>query len=583
MKSNQSIFLKLAYKQGGWFILGILTAFASTQLLVTGNNMIAGVIDLVLQGKSIAFGEFIVKLLGMVVIGSLLAFLCTIAKNEFALMIQTNFKNMAARKILKLEYKYFDEKGSGSVLNKLVSDLNEVGKLFSETLPEYLTSLVMFMTITIYMLQMDLKLTAVVLVTYPIMLAISHYVSEKLMRFAKIRRAQLDERTEIAFDGINGMMIERSYNLFEPISKRLFAVIERIFENEASRTKLTSASYVLQQIICWIPRIGCYVFALLEVIHGAITVGEMIAFVALLDKVTRAISEFPFYMNDFKECQVSIKRLEEICNEADEASGTLDRIEEGDKTEKIIEFEKVSFSYDGERNIFENLTLDITRGSVVALVGASGQGKSTIFQIICGFYKPQSGKYKLCGRAFEEWHIEAARKEMALVSQNAFLFPESIEKNIAYGRPGATKEEIVQACKMANIHDFIIGLPKGYETIVGERGSLVSGGERQRIAIARAFLKNAPILLLDEPTSAVDVKTEAMIGEAIGRISKNKTVLIIAHRLSTIQNADEILVFDRGKIVENGTHEELLMERGIYANLYGKECLEGESLNERGA
>lgn len=583
MKSNQSIFLKLSYKERGWFILGILTAFASTQLLVTGNNMIAGVIDLVLQGKNIAFSEFIVKLLGMVIIGSLLAFFCTIAKNQFALMVQTDFKNMAARKMLKLEYKYFDEKGSGSVLNKLVSDINEVGKLFSETLPECLTSLVMFMTITIYMFQMDLKLTVVVLVTYPIMLAISHYVSEKLMKFAKIRRTYLDERAEIAYDGINGIIIGRSYNLYEPISQRLCRVIEKIFDNQVATTKISSASHVLQDVIGWLPKIICYVVALLEVIHGTITVGEMMAFVALLDEVTQAIGEFPFYMNDFKECQVSIKRLEEICNEADEASGALKSLEEWEKTEKVIEFEKVSFSYDGERNIFENLTLDILRGSTVALVGASGQGKSTIFQIICGFYKVKSGKYKLYGRQFEEWDIEAARKEMALVSQNVFLFPDSIEKNIAYGRSGASKEEIIEACKMANIHDFIMGLPKGYETIVGERGSLVSGGERQRLAIARAFLKNAPILLLDEPTSAVDVTTEAMIQEAIERLSKNKTVLIIAHRLSTIQHADEILVFDQGKIVENGTHEKLLMESGIYASLYGKECLEGEFLNERKA
>lgn len=583
MKSKESVFLKLAYKHGGWFIVGIVAAFLSSQLLVIGNTMIAGVIDLVLAGKSVVFSDFVFKLLGMVVMGSFLAFVCMVAKNQFAIMIQTDFRNTAALKMLKLEYKYFDEKGSGSVLNKLVSDMNEVGKLFSETLPEALMNLVMFMTITIYMVRMDLKLTAVVLVTYPIMLAISHYVSEKLMRFAKMRRARLDERTEIAFDGISGMMIGRSYNLFEPISKRLFAVIESIFENEASRTKLTSASYVLQQIIYWMPTIGCYVFALWEVIVGAITVGEMVAFVALLDKVTRAISEFPFYMNDFKECKVSIKRLEDICNEANEASGTLNRIEEEEQTQEVIAFEKVSFSYDGERNIFEDLTLNISRGSVIALVGASGQGKSTIFQIICGFYKVQSGNYKLYGRAFEEWDIEAARKEMALVSQNAFLFPESIEKNIAYGRPGATKEEIIAACKMANIHEFIMSLPQKYETVVGERGSLVSGGERQRIAIARAFLKNAPILLLDEPTSAVDVKTEAMIQEAIERISKNKTVIIIAHRLSTIQHADEILVFDQGKIVEKGRHEALLMKQGIYANLYGKECLEGESLNEREA
>jgi len=205
------------------------------------------------------------------------------------------------------------------------------------------------------------------------------------------------------------------------------------------------------------------------------------------------------------------------------------------------------------------------------LVGSSGGGKSTVFKIFCGFYKPQSGEYNLYGHNYDDWDCRAARKQFALVSQNVFLFPNSIAENVAYGRDDATLEDVIQACKNANIHNFIEKLPQGYDTYVGERGVKLSGGERQRISIARAFLKDAPILLLDEPTSAVDVATEELIQQALSTISADKTVITIAHRLSTIQNADNILVFSKGKIAESGTHEELMKANGVYSGLYRKE------------
>ena len=200
-----------------------------------------------------------------------------------------------------------------------------------------------------------------------------------------------------------------------------------------------------------------------------------------------------------------------------------------------------------------------------------GGGKSTVFKILCGFYLPDQGSYKLYGHAYEEWNVRELRKQFTLVSQNVFLFPGTIADNVAYGHEGATLDQVKEACKNANIHDFIEELPDGYDTTVGERGVKLSGGQRQRISIARAFLKAAPILLLDEPTSAVDVETEELIKDAIRKISVGKTVITIAHRLSTIENADRIFVFDHGKIAECGTHDELLKAGGLYQSLYTRE------------
>ena len=206
----------------------------------------------------------------------------------------------------------------------------------------------------------------------------------------------------------------------------------------------------------------------------------------------------------------------------------------------------------------------------MAFVGESGGGKSTIFHVLCGFHAKTGGSYRLLGRKIEDWNREALRKQLALVSQNVFLFPTTVEENIAYGNPAATHEEIVEACKKAEIHDFIMTLPDGYQTLVGERGAMLSGGQKQRISIARAILKNASILLLDEPTSAIDVETEQLIQKAINAVSEGRTCITIAHRLSTIVDADRIMVLKQGNIVESGTHEELLRLGGVYASMYGE-------------
>ena len=273
---------------------------------------------------------------------------------------------------------------------------------------------------------------------------------------------------------------------------------------------------------------------------------------------------------ELKECLVSVKRLNQLLAAPIEKTGTY---KGGLDTENAIEFSNVTFSYNQEENVLDGIDFVAKTATQTAIIGSSGGGKSTIFKLICGFYRANGGSYKLFGEDFEKWNLKSARECFSLVSQNVFLLPESIADNIAYGKKNATMDEIIKACKNANIHDFIMSLPQGYDTVVGERGVRLSGGERQRISIARAFLKNAPILLLDEPTSAIDVETEKLIQEAIDRISVGKTVIIIAHRLNTVIGADNIYVLSDGVIKESGTHNELLNQNGIYAELYGKQLL----------
>lgn len=272
-------------------------------------------------------------------------------------------------------------------------------------------------------------------------------------------------------------------------------------------------------------------------------------------------------MVDAASGMVCVKRMEEILTAAEEENGTETTPL---NTETVISFEEVDFGYAEDNQVLHKLSFEVKKGENVAFVGESGGGKSTIFHVLCGFYDKSAGNYRLLGRKIEDWNRDALRKQLALVSQNVFLFPTTIEENIAYGNPKATQEAIVEACKKAEIHDFIMTLPEGYQTLVGERGAMLSGGQKQRISIARAILKNAPILLLDEPTSAIDVETEQLIQKAIHAVSEGRTCITIAHRLSTIADADRIMVLKQGNIVESGTHEELLQLGGVYASVYGE-------------
>lgn len=570
---------KSALRYGYLLLLFLLFSFVLNEIVIMGNDLIAEATDSMLMGQEVSFAEVALPLLWMVAVGTAAAYIKSISGKHYSASVQREVRASLGRHLLRLPFSAFDEKGTGSILTRLVSDVEEMGRFFSEILPGLLVNLITVLTATVYLVQMDAALIAVLFASYPIMLVVADRLSKKLAELARKLRTRMDERTEKAYDAIQGMVVGRSCNLYELHKHKVDTVIDNMVAQACKSTRISSLGWVLKNVLTTIPVIFCYLFALYETGQGRITVGDMLAFTVILSRILYPLGDIVFCANDLRESGVSLKRIQEIFDREEEKKGgwitCMDGICEDAKSGGAIpavQWQNVHFSYEGEKehSVLNGMSFCVEAGRQTAFVGGSGEGKTTIFKLLCGFYEKDRGEYRLFGHPFEDWDLEAARSCFSEVSQNVFLLPGTIRQNVACGKENASEEEIVEACRNANIHDFIMSLPEGYDTSVGERGVLLSGGQRQRISIARAFLKDAPVLLLDEPTASVDVESEQKIQEAIERIAAGRTVIIIAHRLSTVRNADRIYVVSGGKIAEAGSHGELMEKQGIYAELYAK-------------
>ena len=566
------MFIKCVLRYSPLFILEMLLAWLLAKVVVEGSRLIGDTVDRLIAGEKLLYDSFMPYLLVLTVVGLLavflVAFLKSVAASYFSVKVQTLYKTIVAQKLYRLEYRYFDKNGSASVINKMNADIAEADALLGENLPFLCSNVVAVLTYAVYVGQMNFKLLLLMLLCYPMVLWISNKVVNKLISLKKVYRQKTDRITEIAQDCMSGILVLRSFGVEDYYGKKLDQAAEDLVENEEKRTRTSNNAILIRRILGWIPNIICAVYAYVLVSRGNISIGGLMSFIIILGRFVDSFVGLPFDIAEAREHWVCIRRIEDILGEKDEESGEHNC---GIPGSDALTFSKVSFHYTDNTPVLKELSFNIPEGKTIAFVGDSGGGKSTVFHLLCGFYKPCGGEYLLYGRNFADWNLEAARDRIALVSQNVFLFPGSIRENVAYANREADEETIREACKNARIHDFIMSLPKQYDTEVGERGILLSGGERQRISIARAFLKDAPILLMDEPTSAVDVDTETLIQEAMEKLSVGRTCVIIAHRLSTVRNVDKILVLRDGAIAESGTHGELLAAGGIYAAMYGKE------------
>ena len=476
----------------------------------------------------------------------------------------------------KLPFKFYDNKETGHIMTRMTSDLFEVCELAHHGPENLLISTVMIILSFSYLVTIDWILTLIIFACVPILVAVTMHYRKAMKKAFEDRRSSNSVINASVESSVTGIRVTKAYTNadreiekfqkgdceFVDASKRAYNAMAKF---HASTTFVTEVFNVFILIAG-----GLFLYS------GRITFGDYSTFIVSVNLFIGPVNTLIGFMEQFQNGVSGFKRFAEIMDEEPE-NDAEDAIELRD-VQGVLEFKNVSYSYDKTKEVLHNIDLKIEKGKKLALVGPSGGGKTTLCHLLPGFYKPDEdkGSIMIDGVDIRRFTLDSIRRNIGIVQQDVFLFVGTVRENIMYGRPDATEEEMYEAARRANIHDYIMTLQDGYDTEIGERGVKLSGGQKQRLSIARVFLKDPAILILDEATSALDNTTEVLIQQALDELCKGRTTLVVAHRLSTIRNADEIAVITDGRITERGTHEELMAADGTYKALYSLQFREND-------
>lgn len=480
--------------------------------------------------------------------------------------------------LLSLPLKYFDTHSSGDVMSRLTNDVDNINMTLSQSVTQFFSGIIMIVGMFIAMIVLSPKLTLIGMLTVPLMLVSTKFLVKLTQPFFVKQQRELGNLNGYIEEYLSGQKVTLLFSQEEQVKEDFNKINKNLTKSAIYAQGLSGVmgpvNNFINNLSYLIVAVSGGYFAIAE--GGNITVGIVFTFILYMRNFTRPINEILNVFNTIQSALAGAERVFEVIDEAPEKD--KDGAKDVENIDGHVEIRNVDFSYVEGQKVLKNASLEAKRGDTVAIVGPTGAGKTTIINLITKFYDIDSGKILIDGENIENITRRSLRSNIAMVLQDTFLFSESVRENIRYGRITATDDEVIKAAKLANAHHFIMQLPHGYDTVLSDNGSNLSHGQRQLLAIARAVLSKASILILDEATSSIDTKTEVEIQKAMLSLMKGKTSFVIAHRLSTIRNADIILAVNYGEIIERGTHEQLLRNGGFYADLYNSQFKNGQNI-----
>ncbi len=558
---------KEAARYKGLYILAIVSTLCLTAVNLAAPKVLSTMTGVVEKGLENTSFSIITKLtlilLGLYLLRIAFRFLSNYLAHKAAWYLVGDLRSRMYDKLQHLDLGFFHDKQTGDLMSRVVNDTRDFELLYAHMIPEMITNLVTFAGVLIILLMINWKLALITCCPIPLILFSGVIFAKKVRPFFKASQKCMGELNAKLQDNLSGLHEIQSFGQEEFEDEQ---VKKKNFEQVRAMLRALRASAVFHPSVEFLSSVGTVLvvfFGGVLASRGQLSVEDIVAFMLYLSLFYAPVSGLA---NLLENLQQSLAGAERVTLILDTPSAIQDAPEAEDlgKAQGSINFEDVSFHYANKIPVLKKVSFSCEPGMMVALVGPTGVGKTTMTQLLSRFYDPVGGRILIDGKDIKNVTLQSLRRNISPVLQDTFLFNGTIADNIGYAKPDATREEIEEAAKAANIHEDIMHMPDRYETKVGERGLRLSGGQKQRVAIARAILRQSPIIILDEATASVDVETERQIQKAINRITGKRTIIAIAHRLSTIRNADLILVIQEGEIIERGTHDQLMAQKGTY-------------------
>lgn len=562
-------------------IVVMIFAAASTVFNVIGPKTLGKATTALSEGlmaKIQGTGSIDFTYIGQILLFVLGLYVCSAAFNFIQGWIMTGvtqkicyrMRKEISRKINRMPMKYFESRTYGEVLSRITNDVDTLGQGLNQSITTIITSVATLVGVLIMMLSISPLMTLIAIVILPISMALISFVVKKSQKYFKDQQEYLGHINGQVEEVYGGHLVIKAFNREKDTIEEFNRTNEILYQ---SAWKSQFLSGMMQPIMMFVGNLGYAAVALsggLLAIRGTITIGDIQAFIQYVKNFTQPIQQIAQVINQVQSMAAASERVFEFLNEEEEDQ-TVEHPADVSAVTGTVDFDHVQFGYNPDQTIIKDFSAHVKPGQKIAIVGPTGAGKTTMVKLLMRFYDVNSGSIKLDGHDVRDFNRRELRDAFGMVLQDTWLFKGSIMENIRYGRLDATDEEVIEAAKAAHAHHFIQTLPGGYQMELNEDASNVSQGQKQLLTIARAILADNPILILDEATSSVDTRTEVRIQKALDNLMRGRTSFIIAHRLSTIRNADLILVMKDGDIIEQGTHEQLLVQKGFYADLYNSQ------------